>query len=700
MKLQCATCGVDTGGINFCPQHRKDRVVVADGETLNGNNNTYKIQKVLSAKGGTAVTYLATDSSSNSVVVKELIDDPDPVMQKDNEIRFEREAILLQTLSSKFLPKGLDRFDEAGHRFFVQTYIPGTDLFDDIKNNGVIPPDGALEIGVKICEALGLLHDFKDPANGTADPILHRDIKPDNIMLTAHTGEPVLIDFGSAVKTQSNMIGATVMMPGTPGYMSQSRIQVGDEATDDLFSLAYTIIYLVTGEEPTTNNANRDSLLQKLPPSWKQCFDFATQDVILPGNKVGDVGFRPKDWQDFRTQLINLMSPAAASAYVSNVPTAPPAPVVVANVYDVELQPQTTFMPDAHTYCQPIQGRFLLNGNSAGGLLLTPIIFDIGGQSTANGKGRAITTGTLGEFTLAINDCTVPLAVTERKIELVFTDSAGLEVHRLQIQISRPRTAMAVNAGSSFISALKSPFAAFTDWRINRARIKNAVQQANLAQQTQLATVQGQIAAAQAQAKLAKMKAKQAAKQRIAQQKLQAKQAPDYVPPLGHVWNFLKPVMYFALLLGAIYLLYQLGVYLYAWFLEIDWKVWGPFVAKIAAGIVVTILVIYLTPKLYRLAKRHNAWGKIKSGLNTLWGKLKTVPNIIRGMVAGALIMATCVGAFTNQTWLILIPLGLLPLCYKWKSSAGWFLAVLITFTWEAIAFAICLSQIKQFFSQ
>lgn len=700
MKLQCATCGVDTGGSNFCPQHRNDRVVVADGETLTGNNNTYKIQKLLSPKGGTAVTYLATDSSSNSVVVKELIDDPDPVMQKDNEIRFEREAILLQTLTSKFLPKGLDRFDEAGHRFFVQTYIPGTDLFDEIINNGVMSPDNALEIGVKICEALGLLHDFKDPTNGTADPILHRDIKPDNIMLTAHTGEPVLIDFGSAVKTQSNMVGATVMMPGTPGYMPQSRMQIGDEATDDLFSLAYTIIYLVTGEEPTTNNANRDSLLQKLPGSWKQCFDFATQDVILPGNKTGDVGFRPKDWQVFRTQLINLMSPVAAGAYVSNTPTVSPAPAVVANVYDVELQPQTTFMPDAHTYSQPIQGRFLLNGNSAGGLLLTPIIFDIGGQSTANGKGRAITTGTLGEFTLAINDCTVPLAVTERKIELVFTDSAGLEVHRLQIQISRPRTAMAVNAGSSFVSALKSPFTAFASWRINRARIKNAVQQANLAQQTQLATVQGQVAAARAQAKLAKMNAKQAAKQRIAQQKLQAKSAPDYVSPLGHIGNFLKPVIYFALLLGAIYLLYQLGVYLYAWFLEIDWKVWGPFVAKIAAGIVVTILVIYLTPKLYRFAKRHNAWGKVKSGFNTLWGKLKAIPNIIRAMVAGGLIMATCVGAFTNQTWLILIPLGLLPLCYKWRSSAGWFLAVLLTFTWEAIAFAICLSQIKQFFSQ
>ncbi len=700
MKLQCATCGVDTGGSNFCPQHRTDRVVVANGETLTGNNNTYKIQKVLSAKGGTAVTYLANNSSSNSVVVKELIDDPDPVMQKDNEIRFEREAILLQTLTSKFLPKGLDRFDEAGHRFFVQTYIPGTDLFDDIKHNGVMSPDDALEIGVKVCEALGLLHDFKNPANGALDPILHRDIKPDNIMLTAHTREPVLIDFGSAVKTQSTMIGATTMMPGTLGYMSQSRIQVGDEATDDLFSLAYTIIYLVTGEEPTPNNANRDSLLQKLPPSWKQCFDFATQDVILPGNIAGDVGFRPKDWQDFRTQLINLMSPAAASAYVPNVPTAPPTPVVVSNVYDVQLQPQTTFMPDAHTYCQPIQGRFLLNGNSAGGLLLTPIIFDIGGQSTANGKGRAITTGTLGEFTLAIKDCTVPLAVIERKIELVFTNSAGLEVHRLQIQISRPKTAMAVNAGSSFVSALKSPFIAFTTWRINRARIKNAVQQANLAQQTQLATVQGQVAAAQAQAKLAKMNAKQTAKQRIAQQKLQAKQSPDYVSPLGHVWNFLKPVIYFALLVGAIYLLYQLGVYLYAWFLEIDWKVWGPFVAKIAAGIVATILVIYLTPKLYRFAKRHNAWGKVKSGFNTLWGKLKAIPNIIRAMVAGGLIMATCVGAFTNQTWLILIPLGLLPLCYKWKSSAGWFLAVLITFTWEAIAFAICLSQIKQFFSQ
>lgn len=698
MKLQCAKCGTDVASSGFCPdtKHRNERVVVATGETLNGNNNTYEIQKVLSAKGGTALTYLANDSLGNAVVVKELVYNPDPTIQADNEIRFEREAIFLASLSSKFLPKGLDRFDEAGHKFFVQTYIAGQDLFEYVKLSGIMTADEVLEIGAMLCEALGLLHDFKNPQNNTPDAILHRDIKPDNVMLTAHTKLPVLIDFGSAATTATATVGQTVMMPGTPGYISQSRMQGTENETDDLFALAYTLIYLMTGVEPTVNNANRDTLLKALPSSWQRTFDFATQDVVLPGNKKGDVGFRPKNWQDFRAQLVQLMSAAKQANYGVNTPVAAPATPVQA-VYNVAMSHASTFMPDPNSYSQPLQGRITLNGQPAGGLLLTPIISDIGGKSTANGPGQRITIGTLGEFTLAIDDCTVPIAVNQRDIELVFTDSTGAEVHKLTVTIHRPRTAMAASAGSAFVAAVRAPFDAFTNWRQNRAAINAAVQQAKLNQNTQLTAAQTQLASAQANANQAIGTARQNAKNQIASQKVQAQSSPDYVSPLGHVWNFLKPLLYILIAIGVGYVLYLLGVYLYARLIEVDWNVWGPYVAKIAGIIVAVALIIYLTPKLYRAAKRYRLGSKIGSAFASLWGILKNAPNVLRAFIAGGLIMATCFGLIQNQTWLILFPLGFLSLCYKWKSAQGWFLGIVITVTWEAIALAICLAQIKQF---
>jgi serine/threonine protein kinase len=704
MDLVCTTCNQDTGGLDYCSQHFNARVVVANGTVLVGKTDNYDIKNLLSAKGGTAVTYLAETSSGLNVVIKELITDSNATMQADNEIRFEREAILLKTLNSKYLPRGLDRFDDSGHKFFVQSFINGKDLSEFVKLNGAVPNDDALEIGIQCAEALGLLHDFIDPNSGSPDPILHRDIKPDNIILKLGTLEPVLIDFGSAVLTQSALVGQTTLIPGTPGYISQSRLNGNENPTDDLFSLAYVIIFLVTGIEPEDNNKNRDKLLKKLPSSWRQIFDFATQDIFLFGKGKAQINLRPKDWQEFRNQLIGLLSPAKQVSYGITPPTTAPAPATTvapapANVYIVTLQPSTTYIVDPHNYACQVQGRITLNGQPAKGLSLTPIISDIGGKSSANGPGTVLTTGMLGEFTLDYGDCEVPINISERDIELVFVDSAGVEVYKTTTTIYKPKNAAVAAAGSAFWAALGAPFKAYAEWRANQATIKSAVLAANQTQAPLVTTAQNTLQVAHANLKSARQTARQKAKQQIAQQQAQKKLDPNYVPPMVHVWNLLKPLLWLTLVIVAGYLLYQLGLYVYAWSQTVNWQVWGPWVARII-GIGLTLsLLVYLIPIVYSFAKQHNWGSRLKAGGTSVGQQIKKAPATARALITGALVFVIFTGFALHQNWLIMFPLVIIPMLAKYRSSAGLKIRSALSFLLACIALAVCLQDVQRVLS-
>ncbi len=683
-------CGRDTGGKANCPQHPRAivRDVLPNGTTLTGIADNYEITKCLSLKGGTAVTYMAKNTAGNLVVIKQLVNDPDPVIHKDNEVRFEREAIFLKTLKSNYLPAGLDRFDVSGHKYFVQECIDGQDLSDYIKaNGGPIAADDALEIGIKCAEALGLLHDFVSPTSGVADAILHRDIKPDNIILRTGTLEPVLIDFGSAVMTQSVLVGQTTMIPGTPGYISQSRINGVENATDDLFSLAYTIIFLVTGDEPQDNNKNRDNLLKKIPSAWKQNFEFATQDTSLPGRANAQISLRPKSWKIFQNQLIGLLSPSRQVQYGINPqpvqPTTPQPVQPIIDIYTIDFQSSNSYMTDPHTYARNIQGRVFLNGQPAQGLTVTPMISDIGGKSAANGPGKSITTGILGEFVLDYSDCEVPISVSQRDIELILTDSTGNQLHTDQITIFKPRSAGVSAAKASFWEAMKAPFAAISAWRLNRAAIKSATAQANLQNNTNLLQAQNRLASAKANAKSAKLTAKQKAKQQIAQQKLAAKQAPGYVSPGTHIWNIVRVIVPLALLIIAVYFLYSP---VWDFLVHIEWNIWGWRIAISIASIIIVYLLFKLVPAIYRLGKRKN-WGTvIKGWFSSLLGLIQISPIVVRIFIITVLLFVMLFGATIHQAWLILMSMALILLVFGFKPGYIMYIRLILAFFLGGIA--------------
>ena len=167
----------------------------------------------------------------------------------DEKLRkqFEREARLLARLHHQALPRVSDHFNEGDGQFLVMQYIAGEDLFEMLNaRNAPFPEDEVARWGDQLCDALDYLH--------TQDPqIIHRDIKPQNLKLTAR-GQIVLLDFGlakgsvgalTAVTTSASIFGYT------PNYAPLEQIQgKGTDPRSDIYALGATLYHLVTNIKP------------------------------------------------------------------------------------------------------------------------------------------------------------------------------------------------------------------------------------------------------------------------------------------------------------------------------------------------------------------------------------------------------------------------------------------------------------------
>jgi serine/threonine protein kinase, bacterial len=203
--------------------------------------------------GGFGTTYLATNTLMPSrpyCVVKQLIPtSTDPQVQQLIQDRFKQEAIVLENLgkgSNGMIPMLYHYFVEQGEFYLVQEYIEGQSLADRIRNYGVFTETQVRQFLADILPTLTYIH---------SKGIIHRDIKPDNIMVRQSDNKPVLIDFG-AVKE----IMTTVMIPsantgksiviGTPGFMPMEQMSGRPVFASDLYALSLTAIYLLTGKTP------------------------------------------------------------------------------------------------------------------------------------------------------------------------------------------------------------------------------------------------------------------------------------------------------------------------------------------------------------------------------------------------------------------------------------------------------------------
>ncbi|HEX7722157.1 MAG TPA: serine/threonine-protein kinase, partial [Pyrinomonadaceae bacterium] len=193
--------------------------------------------------GGMGAVHEAIDERLDTVVALKETFFVDEKLRK----QFEREARLLARLHHQALPRVSDHFNEGDGQFLVMQYIAGEDLFELLNaRNAPFPEDEVARWGDQLCDALDYLH--------TQDPqIIHRDIKPQNLKLTAR-GQIVLLDFGlakgsvgplTAVTTSASIFGYT------PNYAPLEQIQgKGTDPRSDIYALGATLYHLVTNIKP------------------------------------------------------------------------------------------------------------------------------------------------------------------------------------------------------------------------------------------------------------------------------------------------------------------------------------------------------------------------------------------------------------------------------------------------------------------
>ena len=205
----------------------------------------YRIVGVL-GEGGTAITYEAVDltQADLSVAIKVLS------LQKTRDWKlvelFEREARVLKNLVHPRIPKYLDYLSidtESDRQFLlVQELIPGKSLGDLVEQGWYFEEREVKQIAQQVLEILAFLHNLHPP-------IIHRDIKPHNIIRTLDN-EIYLVDLGAVQDVYRHTLTRGATFVGTIDYMSPEQLRGRASFSSDLYSLGCTLLYLLTRRSP------------------------------------------------------------------------------------------------------------------------------------------------------------------------------------------------------------------------------------------------------------------------------------------------------------------------------------------------------------------------------------------------------------------------------------------------------------------
>lgn len=326
----------------------------------------------LIGKGGMGEVYLAVDQRLGSAVALKRTS-----FAEDANLAaaFEREAKILARLRHPVLPKVSDHFMDGGDQFLVMEHISGDDLSNRLENSGkAFPLSWVMFWADQLLDALSYLHSHEPP-------IIHRDIKPQNLKLTDEN-HIVLLDFGlskdTATMTVSEAGRSGSIVGYTPHFAPMEQIRgTGTNARSDIYSLSATLYQLMTNLVPPDALSRADVMLGSQrdpirPPSEvNPAVSSAVSEVILKGLEVSQekrfakasemqkalraayaeiqtamsadtalfkIGDQAGDDLHSTTPPLDTAAPVAPSEMATMIPsqyaTNPPGPVVEARVVD------------------------------------------------------------------------------------------------------------------------------------------------------------------------------------------------------------------------------------------------------------------------------------------------------------------------------------------------------------------------------
>jgi eukaryotic-like serine/threonine-protein kinase len=221
--------------------------------------------------GGMAEVYLAVDRDlGRQVAVKVILQR----YAEDDRLaaRFRREARAAAALNHPNVVAIHDVGTHDGSPFIVMEHVAGRTLAEVVQTDGALPPDRVADIGEAVARALGAAHAVR---------IVHRDVKPGNVMVTGD-GRVKVLDFGIARALRWTPMTETTALHGTAEYMAPEYLRgEGADPRSDLYSLGAVLYELLVGRPPFTGDspiqvayrhleeapASPDSINREIPPA-------------------------------------------------------------------------------------------------------------------------------------------------------------------------------------------------------------------------------------------------------------------------------------------------------------------------------------------------------------------------------------------------------------------------------------------------
>jgi eukaryotic-like serine/threonine-protein kinase len=273
----------------------------------------YQIEEPIGI-GGMSVVYRGRDLRFKDVVrycaVKEMAQSaPDSQTRLLNLKNFEREAGLLATLQHPAIPKVYDFFEEGGRIYLVMELIRGKDLETVLEEAGKpLDEQRVTRWALQICDVLHYLHSH------TPEPIVFRDMKPSNVMVTADE-RIVLIDFGIARNlNRDNQKKGTMI--GTEGYSPPEQYRGVAEPVGDIYALGATLHHLLTNTDPRLETP---FTFQERPVRQINLSVSPEMDALIVKALEYDMSARWSSAHEVRQALLGV--PGGAGGHVASAPT-------------------------------------------------------------------------------------------------------------------------------------------------------------------------------------------------------------------------------------------------------------------------------------------------------------------------------------------------------------------------------------------
>ena len=255
----CANCGAKLGRDDrtltaFSPSASQPAPVLSRGTALPIGSviaSRYEILKLL-GEGGMGAVYKAQDRELDRTVALKVIR---PELAGNSEVlqRFKQELILARKITHRNVIRIFDLGVTDDLKFITMEFVEGSDLHSVLKERK-LSIEESVKIIRQVCEALAVAH---------AEQVVHRDLKPHNIMLDS-TGRACVMDFGLARSLETSGMTQVGALMGTPAYMSPEQAKgTPADARSDIYTVGIILYELLTGQVPFQAETSLGTLLMR-----------------------------------------------------------------------------------------------------------------------------------------------------------------------------------------------------------------------------------------------------------------------------------------------------------------------------------------------------------------------------------------------------------------------------------------------------